>query len=405
LIINTIRQTVRLNQIAILLVRKSRPGSYDISKAIGLDKKDCRLLTRDGLLGRYLEKAKSPLSIDELSLLSVGGKNDFEKIFENMQKIGVSLCLPLINEKKLIGIIVLGSKISGGAYTGEDLGLLSTLANQAGIAISNARLYQQVSDFNQVLQSKVDKQTRELRAKAKELGEKNDKLNKVLEVKNEFLKIVNHQINTPLSIIKNSIFMVKNKSFTMEKGMAFIEEGVRRMEGVFNDFWRAFSVEGEGVKMDFQKVDMNRLAAKLVEDASLTEVVKSRKLKIVFKQAPALPKVKTDPVQVSQVLGNLLDNAITYTSAGNIGVKLAKAGKFVKVSVSDTGHGIDKKDFGNLFEKFYRTARAKQYRPGGSGLGLYIAKKIIQANGGELKLERSEVGKGTTFSFTVPIWK
>jgi len=79
--------------------------------------------------------------------------------------------------------------------------------------------------------------------------------------------------------------------------------------------------------------------------------------------------------------------------------------KFLKVFVEDTGCGIDEEDKGRIFEKFIRGQRAIQERPSGSGLGLYIAKNIIEASGGELKLEKSEVDKGSTFSFTVPIWK
>ncbi len=411
LIAETIKKTIKPSRIGVLLVRNGRnAGSYEAVKLVGLKKRECLNLIKRDFLIKYLEKNKFPLVVDELPFLAAETKSSAERReMENVHKLAVAmeaaLCLPLVNEKKLIGIIILGSKISGDSYSSEDLELLSTLANQAGIAINNAKLYKQVQDFNQILRSKVNKQTKKLRVEAKKLEEQNDRLNKLLAVKNEFLRVVNHQINTPLSIIKNSIFMVKRKSFTVDKGLAFIEEGVRRMEGVFNDFWRAFSFEGEGVKMNFRKVDMNEVAGKIVETVLGVEEVKVKNIRIIFEKETRLPKAKTDPVQISQVLSNLLDNAITYTPAGSVAIRIEKIKGFLKVSVSDTGQGIDKKDVSNLFEKFYRTERAKRSRPGGSGLGLYIAKKIVEAGGGQIKIERSEVGKGTTFSFTVPIWK
>jgi signal transduction histidine kinase len=323
----------------------------------------------------------------------------------NILERQVEILLPLTTKRGLVGMMLFGPKESGDMYSEGDFKLLYVVGSQLASAMENVELYARISSLNKNLEKKVLKQTREIKAKAIELEAKNQNLEKLLQIKNEFLRVVNHQLNTPISIIKNSVFMVRKKSFTMEKGLTFIEEGTRRMEGVLSDFWRAFSVEGEGVKMNASKVDIEVLAGKLVEDASSLETVKSGKVKVLLVKPRKLPKAKTDPVQVSQVMSNLLDNAISYTPSGTIKVKLEHHGKFIKVHISDTGQGIDKKDISNLFEKFYRTERAKKFRPGGSGLGLYIAKRIVEAGGGQLKLEKSEVGKGSTFSFTVPIWK
>lgn len=333
-------------------------------------------------------------------LMTVSGKHRV-----NILERQVEILLPLTTKNGLVGMMLFGPKESGDMYSEGDFQLLYVVGSQLASAMENVELYAQITSLNRNLEKKVASQTREIKAKAVELEVKNQKLEKLLQIKNEFLRVVNHQLNTPISIIKNSIFMVRDKSFSVDKGLSFIEEGTKRMEGVLSDFWRAFSVEGEGVKMSLVKVDMAQVAAKLVEDASSLETVKSGKVKVSLLKSSSLPYAKTDPVQISQVLGNLLDNAITYTSSGSVKVKLEGNKSSLKVSVSDTGQGIDKKDVPNLFEKFYRTERAKKFRPGGSGLGLYIAKRIVEAGGGSMKLEKSEVGKGTTFSFTVPIWK
>jgi signal transduction histidine kinase len=411
-IVNTIENTMRLDRVGVLLANRSRqPAVFKIAKVTGFSEKDGLGLVKDNFLAKRLEKTKLPLVADELLFLAQDAKlaaerKGLETLHKNMSRIEVSLCLPLINERKLIGIIVLGAKFSGGAYTSEDLELLATLADQAGIAINNAQLYQQVKDFNLVLRSKIDEQTRELKKEAKELEEKNKNLNKLLEIKNEFLRVVNHQLNTPVSIIKNSVFMIKSGAFSLEKGLSFIEEGVKRMEEIFTDFWKAFSFEGEGIKLNLRKTNLEEILDKLVENAANAPAVKSRGLSVRIDKNISIPKVNSDPRQIAQAASNLLENAISYTASGSVLIYFKNQdNKFLKVFIEDTGCGIDKEDKPRLFEKFIRGRRAMRERPSGSGLGLYIAKRIVDANGGELKLEKSEVGKGTTFSFTVPIWR
>jgi signal transduction histidine kinase len=412
LIINTIKDVIQPDRAGVVLIDKShRPVKFEMAEVVGFNDEDGVNLIKDDFLIRYLEKNREPIVSDELALLAREAKTDlegesFHKLYLNMNRIRASLCLPLISERNLVGIIVLGAKQSGGSYTKEDLELLSVLANQAGIAVNNAQLYKQVNDFNRKLQERIDEQTYEIRVEAKELEIKNDKLNELLGVKNDFLRVVNHQLNTPLSIIKSSVYMIKSGSFTLEKGLNFIDEAVKNMEDIFTDFWKAFSFEGEGVKLDLQETDLSRLVNKLVNEAASLPAVKNKDLIVAAVKATNIPKVKTDAKQITQVINNLLQNAIAYTEEGTVSISLAvsKDG-FVKVIVSDTGCGIDKADQPRIFEKFTRGQQAIRIRPAGSGLGLYIAKKIVEANGGVLRLERSEVGKGSAFYFTVPIWK
>jgi signal transduction histidine kinase len=411
-IVFTIINTMQVSRAGVLLVDQNKGiANYQIAKIVGFDRVKVLGLVKHRFLSEYLKQTKAPLVQEELPVIAADAKRknkqqDFFILDSIMQQAEVSLCLPLLSNNKLIGIIVLGLKVSGDAYSKEELELLSTLSFQAGIAISNAQYYKAVKDFNSVLQEKVDQQTLELKARSRTLEAQNVKLNKLLAMKNEFLRLINHQLNTPISIIKNATYMLQNKQFDEEKGVSFINEGVRRIEGVLNDFWKAFAVEGDGVKLNYAKTDLTALIKKLIESAGKLPAVADKKLVISVVSKKPIPAVKTDPVQLSQVVSNLLDNAIAYTPAGSITVSLdATKNNLVKVMVADTGYGIDKKDQNGIFEKFFRGNRAKQYRPGGSGLGLYIAKKIVSANGGELKLEKSEVGKGTTFSFTVPIWK
>ena len=200
--------------------------------------------------------------------------------------------------------------------------------------------------------------------------------------------------------------MIKSGAFTQEKGLSFIEDSAKKMEEIFTDFWKAFSVEGGGIKLNLQKTNLEEIIDQIVDDAVNMPAVKTKGLSLQVNKNIAVPLVLSDPKQIAQVVSNMVENAVSYTNSGSIIISFKETeDKLLKVIVEDTGVGIDKEDREKIFEKFVRGQRAINERPGGSGLGLYIAKKIVEANGGKLKLEKSEVGKGSTFSFTVPIWR
>jgi signal transduction histidine kinase len=162
----------------------------------------------------------------------------------------------------------------------------------------------------------------------------------------------------------------------------------------------------EELKIKEEEVNLEEMIDKLVEEDALMPAVKSKGLEIKVEKNIPLPHIKGDKDQLRQVVSNLLENAVSYTASGSIKFNFENQNQeMLKVFVADTGCGIDEKDKGKLFGRFVRGARAVHVRPSGSGLGLYIAKKIVEAHGGELKLESSKVDKGTTFSFTLPIWK
>jgi len=157
LIVDTVKQVIQLDRAGVLLVDENgRRIRYRIAKVVGFKEENGISLVQDNFLTRYLQKKQKPLIREELTLLARDTKTEEEKssflqLESNMKRIEASLCLSLMSSKKLIGIIVLGSKVSGDAYTTEDLEMLSTLAFQAGIAVDNARLYKEIQNFNKTL--------------------------------------------------------------------------------------------------------------------------------------------------------------------------------------------------------------------------------------------------------------
>jgi len=399
LIVDTIKKTMQLDRAGVLLInQQANPVHYQVAKVIGFNRQNGISLVRDNFLTKHLHQTQKPLVRDELNLLIRNAqtnqeKQSFEKLNEYMKIIEASLCLPLLSNKKLIGIIVLGAKISGDAYTKEDLELLNTMAKQAGIAIENAMLYKQVQDFNKNLQQKVDEQTKYLK--------------ELLEMKSDFLRVVNHQLNTPLSIMKGYFSMIEEGSYPVEKAMPSIKAGLERINSTVADFWSAYELEGERMKMDRQKTDITEIVDRLISEKQKMKEAEEKKLTIgVAKPNFKVPLVWCDYKKIANVVSNLLDNGIDYTRKGSVILSYELVGDdFLKINVKDTGVGIFGEDKKKIFKKFSRGDNATDLRPNGSGLGLFIAKKIVEGNGGEMTYYSEGENKGTTFSFTLPIYK
>jgi len=406
LIVATIKKTMRLNRAGVLLADAGQnPTRYQIAKITGFNRQNGISLVQDNFLTEFLTKNPRPLVLDELSLLAKDAKTlddrlNLEKLKKQMEKIEASLCLPLMGERRLIGLIVLGGKISGDGYTQEDLELLNTMSKQAGIAVENGRLYRQVRELNENLYGQVEEKTRDIKEKSRHLEE-------LLNMKNDFLRVVNHQLNTPLSVMKGYYSLMEEGTFPPAKALPFVKAGMERISATVADFWQAYELEGEKMAMEPGAVDIAGLIEKLLPEKKQLKLAQDRQLSIVFqKPAGAAPKAWCDEKKITHVISNLLDNAVFYTRAGQITVSLAVLKKgWLKISVRDTGAGITAEDRPKMFQKFSRGRRATDFKPDGSGLGLFIAKKIVESNGGEISFQSRGANQGTTFSFTLPIYR
>jgi signal transduction histidine kinase len=261
----------------------------------------------------------------------------------------------------------------------------------------------ELKEFSDKLEEKIQEQTRDIR-------EKNAHLEELLSMKSDFLRTVNHQLNTPLTIMKNAFSMIKDKSLPVEKGLEIAGHGLDRMSSTIEDFWSAFELEEQNIPTELKETDLEKIVKSIIEEKKKMEIAITRKLKIRYiKPDFEVPKVLCAEKKIPHVVSNLLDNAVYYTQKGTIKVwfeKIKKGRKeYLKTFISDTGEGIPKEEKEKIYEKFYRGETTSSINPNGSGLGLYIAKNIVEDNNGELRLEKSEVGKGSTFSFTLEVSK
>lgn len=240
----------------------------------------------------------------------------------------------------------------------------------------------------------------------KNLAQANSRLQKLDKTKSEFLSIASHQLRTPISGIKGYLSMILEGDFGKVEDkpkeiLQSIYDNTERLNGLVNDFLDVSRIERGKLVMERQPTDMAEMIESVV--MNYKPVVQAKGIKMEY-EAPkvAIPKINIDPNKLRQVVLNLVDNAIKYTHEGSIHVSLTGYDDHLRVCVKDTGVGLEPGDVKRLFKPFVRTSDASKSNATGSGLGLYVAKKIVQYHGGKVWAESEGKGKGSMFSMEVP---
>ncbi len=176
----------------------------------------------------------------------------------------------------------------------------------------------------------------------------------------------------------------------------------RRLARLTDDLLKLSKMDADRLELEIHRVGVSQFVGSCVDTAQRPAAEKDLRLSVNLQEP--LPDIAADRQRLAEVLQNLLDNAIQYTSPGGQIMLSASAGATeVKFTVSDTGIGIPQADQPRIFERFYRVDAARSREVGGTGLGLAIAKHLVEAHGGRIWVE-SEVGQGSQFYFTVPIF-
>lgn len=322
-----------------------------------------------------------------------------EKIQHAMHKNNIAVIAHLDSRGQSepeVGHLVLGPKKSGNTYTSQDIAIIETIANELVIAIQNALRFEEIERFNATLQQRVDEATRKLRRT-------NEKLRQLDETKDDFISMASHQLRTPLTSVKGYVSMVvegdAGELNPMQKKLlsqAFIS--AQRMVYLISDLLNVSRLRTG--KFIIEPVQSNLANIVQEEVKQLIPTAKGRGLELVYHRPEHFPILMFDETKMRQVIMNFIDNAIYYTpTGGNITVSIVDKPTSIEFTVTDTGIGVPKADQHHLFSKFYRANNAKRARPDGTGLGLFMAKKVIVAQGGAT-IFKSQEGKGSTFGFT-----
>lgn len=301
--------------------------------------------------------------------------------------VGTLSVTKLMARQKLVGVMIVGVSEVTDRIRIEELEHLGRIAEASGLAIDNKLL------------------TEENIAVLRKLKVSNTKLRALDEAKDEFISMASHQLRTPLTSVKGYLSMLAEGdagelNATQKKfiDQAFISS--QRMVYLIADLLNVSRLKTGKFIIEAAPTYLPDVIES--ETAQLHETVKSRGLTMSFDKPNEFTMLNLDETKIRQVIMNFTDNAIYYTpSGGSITLQLSETEKSVQFTVHDTGLGVPKADQPHLFTKFYRAGNARKARPDGTGLGLYMAKKVIVAQGGSILFKSTE-GKGSMFGFTFP---
>jgi signal transduction histidine kinase len=353
-----------------------------------------KLPTQDAeMLDKYVtDNYKDIIITDNLTI------EDSQNIKRMLDSHHIALVLPMTKDSIIAGYLFLGDHLSS-RYSHRDIQALLTIADELTIAIQNALSVQEIRALNESLQHRVDVATKELRSS-------NVMLMRLDKTKDDFISMASHQLRTPLTSIKGYISMVRegDAGKITKSQDQLLEEAFKsseRMVHLINDFLNLSRMQTGKFQIDKRPVDL----AKVIEQEldNLATTADSHKLSFVYKAPKNFPILDLDEDKIRQVIMNFSDNAIYYSPEGtNIKVKLTVESKYAIFTVTDTGIGVPRAEQSQLFSKFYRASNARKQRPDGTGVGLYLAKTVIEAHGGKVIFESTE-NKGSTFGFKLPI--
>lgn len=304
-------------------------------------------------------------------------------------KIQSSVIYPLFFEQKALGVLTISA--------GRDLHELTKYEHEsiAGIvSLASLALYK----------AKISE---DLQRTTQRLGEANRHLQELMQIKTEFLQIASHQLRTPLTSLRGLLEMQAEGSFEtlpdeerrrMQKDML---SAANNLNNIVNDLLDAMELEGGKLNFTWEQVDIIKLMQEAVD--TLKPVYDKKGLSINFNRQAPLPKIEADASYLRQVFLNIINNAEKYTQQGGLTITPANKEDQIEIMFNDTGIGIDPVEIPKLFGKFVRGKRSALVHTDGSGLGLFIIKKIVEEHSGSVTLKSEGVGKGTTVSVILPL--
>ncbi len=290
----------------------------------------------------------------------------------------------LMARRQVVGLLLVGYTTPVNQLDATDTALMDRLSESIGVALDNKMLFEQNQNV------------------LRQLQESNDKLVALDVAKDDFISMASHQLRTPLTSVKGYISMVLEGDAgkltpTQKKLLNQSFFSAQRMVYLIADLLNVSRLKTGKFVMETTPVNLADVAEE--ELTQLKEIAASRSLKLNYDKPKKFTEVMLDETKIRQIIMNFVDNAIYYTPAGgHIEVKLTDTPTTIEFRVTDNGIGVPKSEQPHLFTKFYRAGNARKARPDGTGLGLFMAKKVIIVQGGSLIFESKE-GKGSTFGF------
>jgi signal transduction histidine kinase len=357
-----------------------------------------------------MTRSRAPISQYDYDLLPrFEGTCDEERAW--FGSLGAEMYVPIHAQDRLLGILALGAKTAGQPFTSGDVALLRTLADQTAVALENARL---VTDLRQ-LNAEITELNQTLTAT-------NERLAILDKTKSDFISISSHELKTPLTQVKGYADILvqvsqgeTNVHEAVKQMAGGITRGVKRLQTVVDAMLDVSLMEAQAFSVHVGLVSLRHMISQVVD--SLRGAAKERGLTIEAEGLDDLPTIMADSTRLYQALHNIGINAVKYTPDGgriDIRAQVIQDGDAVEITIADTGIGISPEHHELIFDKFYRVGELNLHSTGqtkfkgaGPGLGLPIARGIVEAHGGRVWVESAgqdeERLPGSVFHVVVPV--
>ncbi|MCX7313268.1 MAG: ATP-binding protein [Alphaproteobacteria bacterium] len=289
------------------------------------------------------------------------------------------MIIPLLRADHIVGALVVRRKTPG-EFPQSTIDLLETFADQSVVAIQNARLFSQIE-------------------------EKGKQLAVASQHKSQFLANMSHELRTPLNAILGYTELILDGIYgdAPEKAQAVlkrVESNGRHLLGLINDVLDLSKIEAGQLSLTLTDYSMKDVLYNVF--SAVEPLANDKKLGFKVEAQPDMPKGHGDERRLTQVVLNLVGNAIKFSDTGAVVIKASSSNGSFTVAVQDNGPGISEADQAKIFEEFQQADNSATKKKGGTGLGLSISRRIVEMHGGRLWVE-SEIGQGSVFQFTLPV--
>jgi GAF domain-containing protein len=329
--------------------------------------------------GRHSGSARAALERRTIHIPDVLADSEYTYGAKTAEAIRTILGVPILKGDELLGVMMI-YRLEVRPFTDKQIALVETFAEQAAIAIENVRLFDEIQD------------------KSRQLAEAS-------QHKSQFLANMSHELRTPLNAILGYTELIADGIYgvpaeKMQAVLKRVESNGKHLLGLINAVLDLSKIEAGQLVLDLADYSLGDVAHTVF--SAVEPLAADKKLTFKAEVARDLPQGRGDERRLTQVLLNLVGNAIKFTDAGEVVIKASASDRSFDLSVRDTGPGISPADQAKLFQEFRQADNSLTRKKGGTGLGLAISKRIIEMHGGRIWVE-SAVGQGSIFACTIPV--